>query len=71
MDLQKEQIDALDRAEPLILERDYRRYLELKELLEDSSQIARTSFRKMFIPYYGMNTAGLTDAIYSTLLRCN
>jgi len=62
MKLEKKHIDALDRAETLILERDYRGYLELKELLPDSAPTARTRFRTLFINYYGMNTAGLSDA---------
>lgn len=62
MRLEKKHIDAFDKAEPLILEKDYKVYLDLKELLLESSPSSRAQFRTKFVNYYGMNTAGLTDA---------
>jgi hypothetical protein len=62
MKIEQHHIDAFDKAETLILERDFKGYLQLKELLPDTALAARSRFRILFTNYYGMNTAGLSDA---------
>ena len=61
MQLDQKHISALDTAETLIFHCDFCPYLELKELLRDSSTFARRRFRSLFTSYYGLNAAGLTD----------
>lgn len=61
MQLEEKHINALNKAETLILPSDFRPYLELKALLPDPSPLARDHFRSLFTNYYGLNTGGLTD----------
>ena len=62
MDLEPRHFDALDEAEKLIFHNDFCPYLELKEMLTDTSPLVRRRFRLLFTNYYGLNVAGLTDA---------
>lgn len=61
MDLRQEHIDALEWAESLMFHCDFCPYLELKELLPDTSTHARHQFRSLFTKFYGLNVGGLTD----------
>jgi hypothetical protein len=75
MDLNPEQLDALDQAEPLILKRDYSKYLRLKELLPQQNESNQVEFRRVFKSYYGLNTARLGDqflnAFFEALFQWN
>ena len=61
MQLEPKHIVALEKAQALIVRRDFGPYLELKGLLPDSSSTARTRFRMLFINFYGLHRGGLTD----------
>lgn len=61
MQLQEKHLKALSKAEALLVHSDFCPYLELKELLPNSSRLARQRFRFLFTRYYGLNTGGLTD----------
>ena len=61
MQLQQEHIDALNRAETLMFHSDFCPYLELKELLQEATPLARIRFRSLFTNYYGLNVGGLTE----------
>ncbi len=61
MQLKVRHIDALDKAESLMAQRDFGPYLELKDIVSDTSHIARSRFRTLFINFYGLNMGGLTD----------
>ena len=45
-----------------MVHRDFRPYLELKEILNDVTPQARSRFRTLFINFYGLNVGGLTAA---------
>lgn len=62
MPLSSRATDALERAEKLLLLSDICPYLDLKMLRPVSDPVFRARFRALFVRYYGMNTAGLTDA---------
>ena len=64
MDLTPDHLEALRRAERLLLNREFQPYLELKARLPAARlhTEVRSEFRKIFCKYYGLNTAGLTDA---------
>ncbi len=57
MELNPEQLDALEQAEPLILKRDYSKYLRLKELQPQQNEFNQVEFRRVFESYYGLNAA--------------
>jgi hypothetical protein len=61
MQLQQKHIDALDKAEHLMLRVNYCPYLDLKDLLAQNTTHARQQFRKLFASYYSLNAGGLTD----------
>jgi hypothetical protein len=61
MQLTLRHVEALDKAEALILPSDFSPYLELKALLLDPSPSARDRFRRRFASFYGLNRGGLTD----------
>ncbi len=61
MELRQKHINAIEKAEKLIVDSDFRPYLELKELLSEPGSHARERFRLLFTKYYGLNAGGLTD----------
>jgi hypothetical protein len=69
MDLNPEQLDALDQAEPLILKRDYSKYLRLKELLPQQNESNQVEFRRVFKSYYGLNAARLGNQFLNTFFE--
>lgn len=61
MKLTDNHLAALDKAESLLSHSNFCPYLELKELLPDTSVLARRRFRVLYTQYYGLNAGGLTD----------
>jgi hypothetical protein len=61
MEHEQRHIDALNETETLMFHSDFCPYLELKELLTDSTALARRRFRLLFTNYYRLNVGGLTD----------
>ena len=61
MKLQQKHINALDKAEQLMLRVNYCPYLDLKDLVDENTVFARKQFRKLFASYYSLNAGGLTD----------
>lgn len=61
MRLETRHIRALERAEPLMVHRNFRGYLELRDLLKSSAAADREKFRRLFTSYYGLHLGGLTE----------
>lgn len=61
MELERKHVTALDKAESLIFHSDFCPYLELKEMLPDTTALARERFCVLFTNFYGLNVAGLSD----------
>ena len=61
MQLEQRHIDALEKAEAMMVDSGFRQYLELKSLFADGSPSARVRFRPLFTNYYRLNVGGLTD----------
>jgi hypothetical protein len=57
MKLNPEPFDALDQAEPLILKRDYSKYLRHKELMPQQNESNQVEFPRVFKSNYGLNAA--------------
>jgi hypothetical protein len=62
VDLEQRHIDALDRAETLMFHFDFCPYLELKAMLANPTLLVRNRFELLFIGYYGLDRAGLSEA---------
>jgi hypothetical protein len=61
MELEQRHIEALDKAENLMLSSDFCPYLDLKELFQERTDFARARFRSLFIDFYRLGAGGLTN----------